>query len=129
MTHCYIFDYVNAKIYHTTIPDDVEDIDSYVAEKLNIKVGNIYTMCSDEELEIEELWFIFNMSQDVKCFVGLHKYEVLEKKDIKNPYGAIVGMTIISRCTNCGKIKETIVYTDNNYRRWFGLLVVYLLVQ
>ena len=55
MTHCYIFDYVNAKMYHTTIPDDVEDIDSYVADKLNIKVSNIYTMCSDEELEIENL--------------------------------------------------------------------------
>ena len=55
MTHCYIFDYVNAKIYHTTIPDDVEDIDSYIADKLNIKISNIYTMCSDEELEIEEL--------------------------------------------------------------------------
>ena len=55
MIHCYIFDYVNAKIYHTTIPDDVEDIDFYVADKLNIKVSNIYTMCSEEELEIEEL--------------------------------------------------------------------------
>ena len=57
------------------------------------------------------------MSQDFKCAIGLHKYEVLEKKDIKNLYGAIVGMTIISRCTNCGKIKETTIYTDNNYRR------------
>lgn len=57
------------------------------------------------------------MSQDFKCAIGLHKYEVLEKKDIKNPYGAIVGMTIISRCTNCGNIKENTVYTDNNYRR------------
>lgn len=55
MTHCYIFDYANCKIYHTTIPDYVEDIDSYVADKLNIKVSNIYTMYSDEELEIEEL--------------------------------------------------------------------------
>ena len=55
MTHCYIFDYVNAKIYHTTISDNVEDIDSYVAEKLNIKVSNVYTMYSEEELEIEEL--------------------------------------------------------------------------
>ena len=57
MTHCYIFDYVNAKIYHTTIPEDVEDIDSYIAKKLNININisNIYTMCSDEELEIEEL--------------------------------------------------------------------------
>lgn len=57
------------------------------------------------------------MSQDFKCAIGLHKYEVLEKKDVKNPYGAIVGTTIISRCTNCGKIHETTVYTDNNYRR------------
>lgn len=55
MTHCYVFDYVNAKIYHTTIQDDIEDINFYVADKLNIKVSNIYTMCSDEELEIENL--------------------------------------------------------------------------
>ena len=55
MTHCYIFDYADAKIYHTTISDDVEDIDSYIADKLNIKISNIYTMCSDEELNIEEL--------------------------------------------------------------------------
>ena len=57
------------------------------------------------------------MSQDFKCFIGLHKFEVLEKKDIKNPYGAIVGMTIISRCSNCGRIKETDIYLDNYYRR------------
>ena len=52
-----------------------------------------------------------------------------ENKDVKNPYGAIVGMTIISRCTNCGNIKETTIYTDNNYRRWFGLLLVCYFVQ
>ena len=55
MTHCYIFDYVNCKIYHTELPDDVEDVDSYIANKLNINVGNIYTLCSEEELEIAEL--------------------------------------------------------------------------
>ena len=55
MTHCYIFDYVDAKIYHTTIPDDVEDIDSYIAEKFNISLNSIYIMCSYKELEIEEL--------------------------------------------------------------------------
>lgn len=57
MIHCYVFDYVNGKIYHTIIPDDIEDIDIdyYVANKLNINVGDIYTMYSDEELEIEEL--------------------------------------------------------------------------
>ena len=57
------------------------------------------------------------MSQDLKCYLGLHKFEVLEKKDIKNPYAAVVGTTIISRCTNCGKIHETSIYADNNYRR------------
>ena len=55
MIHCYIFDYVNCKIYHTTIPDNIEDIDSYIADKLNINSSNIYTLLSDEELEIEEL--------------------------------------------------------------------------
>lgn len=57
------------------------------------------------------------MSQDFKCALGLHKYEVHAEKDIKNPYGAIVGTTIISRCTNCGRIKEIPVYLDNYYRR------------
>jgi len=57
------------------------------------------------------------MSNDFKCAIGLHHYEVLEKKDIKNPYGIIVGTTIISRCVNCGKIKEKAIYLDNNYRR------------
>lgn len=57
------------------------------------------------------------MSQDCKCWFGLHHYEVHAEKDIKNPYGAVVGTTIISRCSNCGKIKETTIYTDNNYRR------------
>jgi hypothetical protein len=57
------------------------------------------------------------MSPDFKCFFGLHKYEVLEKKEVTNPYNAKLGITIISRCSNCGKIIEHTVYTDNNYRR------------
>ena len=27
------------------------------------------------------------MSNDFKCFIGLHKYKVLETKDLTNPYG------------------------------------------
>ena len=41
MTHCYIFDYVDAKIYHTTITDDVEDINFYVDEKLNYEINRL----------------------------------------------------------------------------------------
>ena len=54
------------------------------------------------------------MTQDLKCFFGLHKYEVLEKAEVKNPYGAVVGTTIVSRCNNCGKIAIKTVYTDTN---------------
>lgn len=56
------------------------------------------------------------MSQDFKCAIGLHKYEVLDTKEIKNPYGIVVGTTIISRCSNCGKVVEKPIYLDNNYR-------------
>ena len=56
MNHCYIFDYTNCKIYHTKLPEfEIEDVDRYIAKKLNIKISNCYTLCSEEELEIEEL--------------------------------------------------------------------------
>lgn len=57
------------------------------------------------------------MSQDLKCYFGLHKYEVLERKEVTNKYDFVIGIVIISRCSNCGKIKETVVYNDLDYRR------------
>ncbi len=57
------------------------------------------------------------MSQDCKCFFGLHKYEIIDRYEIKNPYGIVIGTTIVSRCSNCGKLKEKHVYTDNQYLR------------
>ena len=42
------------------------------------------------------------MSQDLKCFFGVHKYSVLEQKDIKNSYGIVVGSTVISVTTHNG---------------------------
>ena len=57
------------------------------------------------------------MSQDFKCFLGLHRYEVIDEKQVINPYNAKIGTSIVSRCTNCGKIHETVIYTDSSYRR------------
>lgn len=54
--HCYIFDYTNAKIYHTTIPITVEDIESYIIETFNMRADSIHFMTSKEELNIEELY-------------------------------------------------------------------------
>jgi len=57
------------------------------------------------------------MTQDTKCALGLHKYEVFEQKVVKNAYGIEVGSSIISRCSNCGKIKVKTIYTDTNNLR------------
>ena len=52
------------------------------------------------------------MKQDMKCFLGCHKYEVLKEEDIKLAgTEVIVGKVIVSRCTNCGKIHTEIVDT------------------
>ena len=46
------------------------------------------------------------MKQDLKCMLGSHKYEVYKEEDVKVAgTDIIVGKAIISRCSNCGKIK------------------------
>lgn len=50
------------------------------------------------------------ISQDAKCFIGLHKYEVLKEECVFNERREIVSKAIVNRCTNCGKIKVNYVY-------------------
>ena len=53
------------------------------------------------------------MNQDIKCLVGLHKFEVYKEEEIKLAgTDLIVGKSIICRCINCGKIKTEIVNTN-----------------
>jgi len=68
------------------------------------------------------------MTQDCKCFWGLHKYEILKEVNIYDyditeteetdagaqKFPASVGINIISRCSNCGKIHTSFVATDIN---------------
>lgn len=51
------------------------------------------------------------MTQDFKCFIGLHKYEVYKEEVITNAIEKECGKAIISRCANCGKIKVTYIST------------------
>ncbi len=44
------------------------------------------------------------MSQDLKCFLGLHKYVVHATDKIIDPAGNLLQKIIISRCENCGRI-------------------------
>lgn len=56
--------------------------------------------------------------QNFNCFFGLHKYEILKEEKLVNPNGIQVGIIFISRCTNCGKLKTFIIYTDSSYGRY-----------
>lgn len=56
------------------------------------------------------------MKQNLWCkFFRLHKYEIIQQEKKTDPKGNIIGLVIISRCTNCGKIKIEFVATDANY--------------
>lgn len=55
------------------------------------------------------------MGLNKQCFIGLHHYEVYKEVEVKDTNDTTVGINIISRCTNCGKIKIEFVATDANY--------------
>ncbi|MBO7692982.1 MAG: hypothetical protein J6Y28_09855 [Acholeplasmatales bacterium] len=55
MEHCYIFDFTSASIYHIKLPEDVEDIESYLCETYGLKSNQLSFMVTDEKLTIEDL--------------------------------------------------------------------------
>lgn len=58
------------------------------------------------------------MKQNIWCrFLRLHKYEVMKEENLTDRHGNIVGTVIISRCSNCGKIKHNTIYTEEGYGR------------
>ena len=51
-----------------------------------------------------------------KCFIGLHKYEDIKEVEVKDvDTDTVVGINIVSRCTNCGKINSTFVSSDSRF--------------
>lgn len=56
------------------------------------------------------------MKQNVWCkLFNLHKYEILKEETLTNRHGDIIGIVIISRCSNCGKIASKTIYTEEEY--------------
>lgn len=51
-----------------------------------------------------------------KCFIGLHKYEVIKEVEVKDvDTDTVVGINIVSRCTECGKINSTFISSDSRF--------------
>jgi len=45
------------------------------------------------------------------CWIGLHKSDIHKEIDLTDLKGTVVGLVIINRCDNCGKITHTKVKT------------------
>lgn len=59
------------------------------------------------------------MKQNVWCkMLNLHKYEITKEENKTDKKGNIIGKVIISRCTNCGRIKQNTIYTEEGYGRY-----------
>lgn len=59
------------------------------------------------------------MKQNIWCkFFNLHKYEIIKEDNLLNRHGDIIGLVIISRCSNCGKIISTIITTEEGYGKY-----------
>lgn len=54
----------------------------------------------------------FKSYQWLRCFFGLHKYGVFKEIEVSDKRGNIVGTNIVSRCSNCGKIKVKFVFKE-----------------
>ena len=59
------------------------------------------------------------MKQNIWCkFLHLHKYEIMQEEPMRDRKSNVIGKVIISRCTNCGKLKQTVIYTEEGYGKY-----------
>ena len=59
------------------------------------------------------------MKQNVWCkFLNLHKYEIIKEEPMRDKKSYEIGKVIISRCTNCGKLRQTVIYTEEGYGKY-----------
>lgn len=49
-----------------------------------------------------------------RCIIGLHFFEPYKEVEIKNVRGEVEAINIISKCKNCGKLKDHVVPVMSN---------------
>lgn len=53
---------------------------------------------------------------DFKCFIGVHKYDVHSTHPLMDTRNMNLGVVIVNRCNNCGKIRNNkIITVDGRY--------------
>ena len=46
-----------------------------------------------------------------RCAVGLHKRIIIDRLQVMNSHNSVIGVTLVSQCVNCGKIKSNFIST------------------
>lgn len=53
------------------------------------------------------------MKEILMCkLLGAHKYQIHKETDKLDPKGNKIGIVIVSKCVNCGKIKSNTIFTE-----------------
>lgn len=56
------------------------------------------------------------MKQNIWCkLFNLHKYEIIKEEKLTDRHNIQIGIVVISRCSNCGKIKSKTIFTEEGY--------------
>lgn len=53
------------------------------------------------------------MKQWIKCMIGAHEYEIIEKHETTNVHKERTSIIYVSRCKHCGKIITKKVSVSN----------------
>ena len=53
------------------------------------------------------------MAQWIKCMIGAHEYELLEKHEINNVHKEPVSVVYVIKCKHCGKLVTKKVNISN----------------
>lgn len=48
----------------------------------------------------------------LKCFIGLHEYEVYAELPLTNMRNEEIGKVIVNRCKKCGHLQRVKIYTN-----------------
>lgn len=57
----------------------------------------------------------YNKHQNIRCFFGVHRYQVHSTEDLKSIRGEVIAKVLINRCVNCGKIRKVIIPVSTDY--------------
>lgn len=64
-----------------------------------------------ENINVEQTIAEKPKHSDFKCFLGVHKYDIYAQYPLMDARNMNIGVVIVNRCHNCGKVKDHKIHT------------------